>query len=50
MDDAMFCSPSYQRVYQYLLRCIAQINLDQLNYHIGSVEGNPINYLKIILR
>ena len=50
MDEVMFRSPPYQRVYQYLCRHIARMNLDRFSYQPGSVEGSTASYLEIMLR
>ena len=50
MDEAMFQSPPYQRVYQYLHRHIAQKSLDKFSYQPGSVEGTTTKCLKVMLR
>ena len=50
MDEAEFCSHTYQRVYQYLRRHIAQISLDSFSYQPGSVEGSTADCLQILLR
>ena len=50
MDEVMFRSPPYQRVYQYLRRHIAQMSLDRFSYQPGSMEGSTASYLEIMLR
>ena len=50
MDEAEFRSPTYQRVYQYLRRHIARINLDRFSYQSGSVEGSTDICLQVMLR
>ena len=50
MDKAMFRSPPYQRVYQYLRRCIQRMSLDRFSYQPGCVEGSTANCLEIMLR
>ncbi len=49
MDRQEFESAAYQRVYQYIRRNIAGLNLDRFFYTSGSVEGDCANCLEIIL-
>ena len=50
MDEAMFRSPPYQRVYQYLRRHIGQVSLDRFSYQTGYVEGSKEDCLDIMLQ
>ena len=48
MDDREFSSECYQRVYQYLRRHTAQMNLDTFSYS-GTVEPSPTECLDLLL-
>ena len=50
MDEAMFRSPPYQRVYQYLQRHIEQASLDRFSYQTEYVEGSKEDCLDIMLQ
>ena len=50
MDEAMFRSTPYQRVYQYLRRHIEHVSLDRFSYQTGYVEGSKEDCLDIMLR
>ena len=50
MDETMYRSPAYQRVYQYLRRHIRQMSLDRFRYIRGSVEGSKEDCLEIMLQ
>ena len=50
MDETMYHSPAYQRVYQYLRRHIGRISLDRFHYKHGSVEGSKEDCLEIMLQ
>ncbi len=50
MDRQEFEGSAYQRVYQYIRRNAARLNLDRFFYNFGSVEGDCANCLEIILR
>ena len=39
MDEAMFRSTPYQRVYQYLRRHIEHVSLDRFSYQTGYVTS-----------
>ena len=49
MDDQEFHSATFQRVYQYLRRHIANMNLDHFQYQTTS-EGTPDDCLKLFLQ
>ncbi|XP_075132003.1 LOW QUALITY PROTEIN: E3 ubiquitin-protein ligase RNF213-like [Leptodactylus fuscus] len=49
MDIREFRSEWFQRPYQYLTRFYRGQNLDQFEYIIGSVEGDPAKCLQIFL-
>ena len=50
MDESMFRSHPYQRVYQYLHRYIAKMDLDQFTYQSRFVVRNKEDFLEIMLR
>lgn len=50
IDDDMFLSHPYQRVYQYMHRHIAKKDLDQFSFQSCSVLGNKEDRLEIMLR
>ena len=50
MDEGMFCSHPYQRVYQYMHRHIAKMDLDHFTYQPSTVVRNEEDFLQIMLR
>lgn len=49
-DEKLWQSSTYQRVFQYLNRHKAHVNLDQFRYIVGSVEGNSNIFLQVVYR
>lgn len=49
MDDQEFHGATFQRVYQYLRRHIANMNLDHFQY-LTTSEGTPDDCLKLFLQ
>lgn len=49
-DEKLWQSSTYQRVFQYLNRHKAHVNLDQFRYNVGSVEGNSNIFLQVVYR
>ena len=50
MDEDMFRSHPYQRVYQYMHKHIAKMDLDQFTYQSQFVVRNKDDFLEIMLR
>ena len=50
MDQKTFSSETFQRVYQYLRRHVANSNLDSFAFDHSSIEGTPHDCLQILLR
>ena len=48
MDKNEFRNPTFQRVYQYLIRHTGNKNLDRFKYQ-GNVEGSTADCLKLFL-
>ena len=50
MDKKEFCSEPFQRVYQYLMRHMNYVALDNFSYVPISVEGNHLDCLQVFLK
>ena len=50
MDEGMFRCHPYQRVFQYIYRHIAKMNLDQFTYQPCFVVRHKSDFLEIVLR
>ena len=50
MDQKTFSSETFQRVYQYLRRHVANRNLDSFAFDHNNIEGTPHDCLQILLR
>ncbi|CAI8017205.1 E3 ubiquitin-protein ligase rnf213-alpha [Geodia barretti] len=50
MDQKTFSSETFQRVYQYLRRHVANSNLDSFAFDHNNIEGTPHDCLQILLR
>ena len=50
MDDGIFRSARFQRVYQYLKRFSNYTNLAKFSYRFSSVEGNVPEALNLLLK
>ena len=50
MDNRVFESDPYQRVYQYIRQHTLESNLNGFSFIKGNVEGTPQDCLEIILK
>ena len=50
MDEGIFQSARFQRVYQYLKRFSSHTNLARFSYKLGNVEGNVPEALNLLLK
>jgi len=50
MDEDIFRSARFQRVYQYLKRFFSHANLARFSYKLGSVEGDVPEALNLLLK
>lgn len=50
IDEKMWHSPAYQRVFQYLRRHKAHSDLSRFNYNDQHIEGTASAFLQVVLR